>query len=335
VTASEGWGRPPGVPERPASAARPSLASVDTASTGETGQQSANGFGPDSTQRILRAACDEAGLDARDAELIRLGENALYRLPHESTVVRIARGPDYQADAEKEVHVSEWLTTQGFPTARLRDVPQPLSVDGHPVTFWRYIDGRPGERSDVGTLGRLLRELHSEPRPTAFDLPSVDTLDKVTGRIGLAPVAADDKQYLLRHCEELKATLRDLDFPLPLSVIHGDAHIKNLMIQSDGNALMIDLERFSYGHPEWDLSVTATEHVTAGWWTRGEYATFTEAYGFDVTEWDGFPVLRATQELKMTTWIMQNVEHSRGIANEFEKRMATIRGGPKQNWTPF
>jgi aminoglycoside phosphotransferase (APT) family kinase protein len=214
-------------------------------------------------------------------------------------------------------------------------VRQPLFIDGYPVTFWCYIDGRPGERTDIEALGRLLRQLHSEPRPTTFDLPSVDTLDKVTGRIELAPVSADDKRYLLQYCDDLRATLQDLEFPLPLSVTHGDAHVQNLMIKSDGTALMIDLERFSFGQPEWDVSVTATEFVTAGWWTRQEYDTFVEAYGFDVTEWTGFPTLRATQELKMTTWIMQNVQHSQEIANEFDKRMATIRGGPKRNWTPF
>jgi Ser/Thr protein kinase RdoA (MazF antagonist) len=309
---------------------------VDTASTGETEQeQSADGFGPASTQRVMQAACSEAGLDARDAELIRLGENALYRLPRESLVVRIARGPDYWADAEKEVNVAKWLVSRGFPAARLHDLAQPVSIDGFPVTFWRYIDGRQGERADVATLGRLLRKLHSEPQPSTFDLPSVDTLDKVEGRIRLAPVSTDDKRYLLHHCEELRSTLVDLDFPLPPSVIHGDAHIKNLMIQTNGTALMIDLERFSYGHPEWDVSVTATEHVTAGWWTRDEYRTFSDAYGFDVTEWDGFRTLRATQELKMTTWIMQNVKHSQEIADEFDKRLATIRGGAGQNWTPF
>jgi hypothetical protein len=50
--------------------------------------------------------------------------------------------------------------------------------------------------------------------------------------------------------------------------------------------------------------MTATEYQTAGWWTETEYGQFAEAYGYDVTTWaDGFPVLRAIHEIKMTTWL--------------------------------
>jgi hypothetical protein len=56
-------------------------------------------FTPESTLRTLLAACQAAQLDAKDAEMIRLGENALHHLPHESVVVRIARTMRYWATA--------------------------------------------------------------------------------------------------------------------------------------------------------------------------------------------------------------------------------------------
>lgn len=84
--------------------------------------------------------------------------------------------------------------------------------------------------------------------------------------------------------------------------------------------------------------MTATEYQTAGWWTDSQYAQFVEAYGYDVTSWnDGFPILRAAHEMKMTTWLMQNVNESSEIATECEQRMRTIRGqadGPER-WRPF
>ena len=77
---------------------------------------------------------------------------------------------------------------------------------------------------------------------------------------------------------------------------------------------------------------------TAGWWTESEYGQFVEAYGYDVTSWtDGFPILRAVHEIKMTTWLMQNVNESPEIAKEYEKRMRTIRGqaADPEGWRPF
>src|SRR5215831_5359209 len=43
---------------------------------------------------VLEEACSDAGLRSDGAELIRMGENALFRLPHDKVVVRIARGID-------------------------------------------------------------------------------------------------------------------------------------------------------------------------------------------------------------------------------------------------
>ena len=83
--------------------------------------------------------------------------------------------------------------------------------------------------------------------------------------------------------------------------------------------------------------MTATEYRTAGWWTDAEYASFVEAYGYDITSWkEGFPILRAVHEIKMTTWLMQNVNESSDIAREYETRMRVIRGEENHEpWHPF
>jgi hypothetical protein len=100
--------------------------------------------------------------------------------------------------------------------------------------------------------------------------------------------------------------------------------------------VLIDFERFAWGHPEWDLSMTATEYQTAGWWTAAQYAQFADAYGFDVTGWDGYPLLRAAHELKMTTWLAQNAGESPDAAREYTARMRTLRGqAPPGGWRGF
>jgi thiamine kinase-like enzyme len=91
--------------------------------------------------------------------------------------------------------------------------------------------------------------------------------------------------------------------------------------------VVIDFERASFGQPEWDLAMTATEYVSAGFWTAAQYRNFAGAYGFDVMTWDDFDVLRRVHELKMTTWLMQNVAESPSIRDEFNKRIQAIASG--------
>jgi thiamine kinase-like enzyme len=173
------------------------------------------------------------------------------------------------------------------------------------------------------------------PRPTGFDLPGEDILGRVGRRIDGAPVSAADKDFLLGRFHELTAEVSVLRYPLALAPTHGDAHVQNLMF-CDDKPVLIDFERFAWGHPEWDISMTATEYLTAGWWTDAEYERFAESYGYDVTSWaEGFPVLRAVHEIKMTTWLMQNVNESPDIAREYETRMQTIRGDGTPKWRPF
>lgn len=275
------------------------------------------------------------GESASGAELLRLGENAIFRLSAAPIVVRIARGMDRWADATKEVTVSTWLAEQGISAARAVDIPQPIAVDGHPVTFWQFIDGRPGNNGDVRELGEILRRLHGLRAPAELVQQSDSPLLRVGKRIAHAPVSQADKTFLGALADQLSSDLERTTFPMPPCVIHGDAHVQNLMFVDD-RPVLIDFERVGFGQPEWDLSVTATEFVTAKFWTSSEYRKFVEAYGFDVTSWPGFVVLRRIQELKMTTWLMQNVRESPEIEAEFERRMAVIRAGrPDGAWRPF
>lgn len=283
----------------------------------------------------MRAACAAVGLASQDAQQLRFGENALFHLPDSGVVVRIARTMDYWPDAVKEVNVARWLAKHQFPAAQVADVDQPVKTAGHPVTFWRYIPGRPGDRREIPTLGTVLRRLHDTPPPTTFRLPVEDILERVEPRILASPIPNDDKQFLSDRLSFLGEKVPELEFPLKPAPTHGDAHCANLMVD-DGNYVLIDFERFAWGQPEWDLAMTATEYVTAGWWTDEEYAKFADSYGYDVTTWtEGFDTLRAVHELKMTTWLMQNVAESPEIAEEYRARMRTLRGEPSPGWRPF
>src|ERR1700751_2405468 len=78
----------------------------------ETGQDD-DTFTPLTTRAILDRACGAAGLDPDGASLIRLGENAMFRL-RQPVVVRIARTAAYEPDARKEVAVARWLEAESY-----------------------------------------------------------------------------------------------------------------------------------------------------------------------------------------------------------------------------
>ncbi|WP_219417148.1 phosphotransferase enzyme family protein [Pseudonocardia nigra] len=293
-------------------------------------------FGRESAVDVLQSACAAVGFDPDGAELLRLGENAIFRLDDSPVVVRIARGPDYRASAIKEVNVARWLAEAGVDAARAWDVDQPIDVGGHPVTFWHYIAGRRGGPGDVRALGLTLRRLHDLPPPREFAVPEEDILARVEPRIARSPIPSQDRVFLTSLVADLRTEVKALEFPLDTAVTHGDAHVQNLMFRESGEVVLIDFERVSFGQPEWDLSMTATEHVTAQWWTSAQYSEFARCYGFDILDWPGFDVLRRVHEIKMTTWLMQNINESSAIHDEYARRMATIRDGVRDvRWTTF
>jgi len=269
------------------------------------------------------------------AELMRLGENALFRLPQDRIVVRIARGPEVLPDARKEVAVASWLRDVGLPAAEPTTHSQPIMIRGRPVTFWKLVEDS-GARATVADLAKILRALHRLPVPNSLPLPAFDILDRVATRIARASeLPASEREFLTTRLAELQHEYEGLRFTLPRAAVHGDAHQSNLIVRSDGEILLIDFERFAVGHPETDLAVTATEYLV-GWHTDAAYSQFCEVYGFDVMSWSGFPVIRAINELKMTTWLMQNVRESERIANEVRTRLASLHDpGAPRHWHPF
>ncbi|WP_181781039.1 phosphotransferase enzyme family protein [Pseudonocardia pini] len=294
-------------------------------------------FGRESATRTMQLACEAVGLSSEDAELIRLGENAIFRAGQPPVIVRIARGPAFRDSARKEVAVARWLEDEGIRAARVWSIKdeQPLEVDGSPVTFWEFLDGRRGSPDDIVSLAGILRDLHSRAVPRSFDLSAEDILGRVLPRIESSPIPDDDRRYLTDLVTELREAVAGLSFPLDVAVTHGDAHVQNLMVV-DEQPILIDFERVAVGQPEWDLAMTATEYATAGWWSAEQYQAFSDRYGFDVMTWSGFDVLRRVHELKMTTWLMQNVRESDEICAEFQLRMRAIRGsGDAGEWRPF
>ncbi|MFF5567158.1 phosphotransferase enzyme family protein [Streptomyces sp. NPDC012623] len=296
----------------------------------------ATGFTAARAAEVMALACRRAGLDGEGARPLRLGENALFRLAAHPVVVRIARSAEYLESARGEVLVSRWLAGESFPVTRvIDDLEQPMVVDGHPVTFWHLIE-ESDRKPTYGELGGVLRDLHSLSLPASLTLPPYPVLDRTDRRINAAvDIPEDDRAFLRKRAHELRDRVGDLRFDSEKGPVHGDAHVQNLMVDRNDRVILIDLERFSYDFPEWDLMVTATEHHSLGWQTPQEYGGFVGAYGRDLRTWSGFPTLRAVQEFNMTTWLMQNVAESPETAAEYARRISSLRNDDApRDWNP-
>ncbi|MFK4086130.1 phosphotransferase family protein [Kribbella sp. NPDC020789] len=151
-------------------------------------------------------------------------------------------------------------------------------------------------------------------------------------------MTADDRGWLRGQLSRLRASFDDLPSGLPRAAIHGDAWAGNVVVAADG-PILLDLERFSAGPPEWDLVSTAVRLRTFGTMTAAEYAGFADTYGYDVLEWDGFEVLRDIRELRVTCYAAQRATENPSFRAEAALRVASLRGlrgeRPWTDWKPL
>lgn len=278
---------------------------------------------------VVQAACAAAGFDFAGAKVIRLSENAIYRLPG-AVVARVARAGQGAA-AAKEVNVARWLEDSGVPAVRaLRAVEQPVLVEDRAVTFWHELP--PHENGSTVDVATALRQLHKLAPPTGFELPELAPFVRLDLRIRAAlTLTAADRGWLLDRLAELVAAYADLPPGLPRCVVHGDAWRGNVVSTADG-VVLLDLERCSVGPPEWDLVSTAVGYATTGRVGDAEWASYCDAYGSDVTTWSGFSVLRDIRELRMTTMAAQlAATNPERYAEQASHRLACLRGerGPR------
>ncbi|ONI72772.1 aminoglycoside phosphotransferase [Actinosynnema sp. ALI-1.44] len=282
-------------------------------------------FSRDILAAALTEVCAQIGLDATGAALLRFTNNAVYRLVGDTAVVRIVGSRGLRHRVEKVVRIAGWFAEHDIPAVRLYPgIAQPIRAGEHVATVWDVVPdgGRPARGRD---LGKLLKRIHSLP-PPSFDLPVWDPLDDVRRRIDDAEdIQDDDRLFLLDTCDRLHQELAGLRYEFPPAVLHGDAHLGNLISSPDGPVLC-DFDSTSLGPPEWDLTPVAVGVGRFGEPAR-TYREIVRAYGFDVTKWTGFRVLREVRELKLITSVLPSVRSNPEVRPELMRRLDDFRRG--------
>jgi aminoglycoside phosphotransferase (APT) family kinase protein len=286
-----------------------------------------------SARELAYAACKQAGVDEGDAELIRIGSNAVFRLAGR-VILRIGREQHGFDEARRQVGVARWLASEDFPANRALDIPQPVDASGHPATFWVSVSEKE-EYAAIAQVAEIIRDLHRLRAPDGLGLSEKRPFEEIGRRLKESRnLTREDEDFLRRRIGELRASYEHLDFALPQGVIHGDANVGNVILARDGKPCLIDLDSFCIGPREWDLVQTALFFERFGWHSAEEYQTFVDVYGFDIIKWHGYETLASYREIAMTLWLAGKATEK--AAKEVRKRVFAIRtGGDRRDWAPF
>ena len=219
---------------------------------------------------------------------------------------------------------------------RALDVDQPIATGRYIVTFWHAV-------SDDGDQYASTAEIaESSPACTSSSSRSTCTCRawhrSRTPRADRRQHLADPGGPLLPHRDAGHAAgrLREPQVRPAAGVIHGDASVGNVLRDTHGTPVLIDLDGFAIGPREWDLALTAIYYDSFGWHTREEYEDFARVYGFDIMQWPGYPVMRSVREFLMVTWVIQKAAESDQAAAEARKRISALRtGASRRDWQPY
>lgn len=284
---------------------------------------------------LVAEARERWGLDPQaPAELLRLGTNASYRVGE--TVVRIAPAGRAREAVERELELARFLATADVPAVRPSDLDQPIAVDGHWATAWRWIPHDPEAVVDGAAFGALLRRFHDATDRYDAPLPEWDALELIEHRLaGLhdhPAFSADEVALLEATLSELRDALAALDDTMPRGVIHGDAHPGNVIAAEDGSgAVLADFDLIGRGPRAWDLGPAALFPRRYGadpsWWEAVRV-------GYDRPEDPSWEVCLRVRELASAAWLFAGEDTTPGPGGtirrsaEADVRMRAFTGEP-------
>ena len=281
---------------------------------------------------IVQAACTQAGLDSSTATPLHRHATSVWLLRDRGVVVRVDHSAN-QRRAELAVTITRWLLEQGFPAIEPIDVDQPVAIDGAVVTFWRHYPQNDRAAPGAGALGALLRRLHELPQPpVALDeyVPLAHLGNALESEL---PLPDEDRTWLADRRRQLLAEYEHLDSALGVGFIHGDAYPGNTLW--DGELVRLgDWDEVARGPRELDL-VNTHQGARFGR-SAAERQAFTDAYGWDVTTWPGYPILREMRDLHTLGAFSERAAHGDAAAAvELRHRVATLRAGDMDKpWHP-
>lgn len=276
-------------------------------------------------RRELGAVCGALCLDPFGARMLPSRSNAVFHLPAEAVVVRLSIAtPTNEARAAHVVSLTSWIADHGGPALAPTPHPQPVREAGTVATLWPYLTSPsiPTARDLAGAV----RELHhldaqSPPLPEHQPLARLhEALDLDTARD--EPVlSVDIREWLLASAARLQHAYDTIATPLGRGLIHADVQPDNLLQHRDGRWLLIDWDRASHGPRELDLAFAVPDHFQDSDTERTEFSV---AYGYDITTWTGWALIRDLTELHSLASYIRRAAANPAARDELDRRVDSL-----------
>jgi hypothetical protein len=289
----------------------------------------------------MRQASAAVGLDTSGARLIHHYSNVIYLLPAHDAVARLTYGHDAAEQVARSQAITQWLGQQRqFPATQPLANTSPVAVNGAVVSFWAYYP-QPQNPPPLtsGQLAALLHLLHQTGIPPVA-LPTWVPLASLHATVGdlvqAAALTSDERTWILDQIAEVRNKIASLDWPLGTGLIHGDAWAGNLLScpgAPPAGVVLGDWDWVSVGPREIDL--IPTWHATARYgkpasWVRD----FIDQYGYDLTQWEGYPVVLAMRDLVQLSGPIRRARDSVPHRQALRQRLDSLRSGDNATvWT--
>jgi hypothetical protein len=197
------------------------------------------------------------GLKVKEPRVLRDLTNVLVHLAPAPVVARVPvafsrlRGRPW---LESELDLVTALHERGLPVAGpTPEVPAgPHERDGFLVTLWDYIENGPESPLDATAAGAALRRIHDAlAELPAAGLDHYARLDELTALLTGLQLGPDEQDVLERGLDSATEVVASID--APLQIVHGDAHLANVLRTSSG-PVWSDFENACLGPRELDLA---------------------------------------------------------------------------------
>ncbi|MCR5611315.1 MAG: phosphotransferase [Clostridiales bacterium] len=188
-------------------------------------------------------------IDVSGCSVIGEGANGtVYRLDPE-TIVKVYKNADALDDIKRERELARKAFVLGIPTAIPYDIVRAGGSWGSVFellsaeSFASILAKQPERVTELAKMSvSVLKKLHSVKLEPG-EIPTIKS--KIFKRVGLLKKALPEElaDKLVRMIEAVPDTYR---------MIHGDFHVKNIMLM-DGEPLLIDMDTLSTGHPVFEF----------------------------------------------------------------------------------
>ena len=190
-------------------------------------------------------------------EVIGVGANGkVYRLDGE-TIIKVYINPDSLPYIHRERELARKAFVLGIPTAISYDVVKVGEGYGsvfemlNAKSFAKLLKDEPEKMDEyVKLYVELLRKIHST-KVEKNDMPSIKEYALEWASVAATVFDKPIGDKLIKLFNEI---------PDRMNMIHGDYHVKNVLLQN-GEVLLIDMDTLSFGHPIFELSSMFNAYV--------------------------------------------------------------------------